>query len=517
MDGFMAAAFVSMSIHQIKLMLGVPVKVRVGIFKMVYLIMDMFKSISKANVASVIIGIVSLCILIFVKYFINKRFRVKLPVPIPIDLFVMIASTLASHYGKFEERFGLDIVGVIPKGVPRPTLPSPKLMQGNVPDAFAVAILSYLHVYMMATLFGKRHNYPSDPNQELFACGMANSFGGFFACIGASSSPPRCFVMEATGGKSQVAYFISGVVVLLFMFFLAPLLEALPISILASIIFSASFPLLNQCCMCVTYWKTNKYDFAIWFVTAVSTFLITIETGMAVGIIFSCFTTVFKSQKPYSTTLVASHHGILVATAKYASFNNNNHGLEIFCFNGPVYFATVDIFRSELFKATVSPSEIKSINTSASFGNGNEGQELMTVLHTDLEDPSDCNWLDHEASNDDHKLSESEGYDKGNPPTPLTFVGKENQGNATKSKIAHAIIIDCCRIPFIDTVGAKCFSTLRADYDQFGVSLLLAGCTEDVRAQFMRMPQCEGLVASSLYPSVYDAIAACKRDRHLRV
>jgi len=67
-----------------------------------------------------------------------------------------------------------------------------------------LAIVSYMMVAMMATLFAQRHQYKVDNNQELAANGLACIIGSFLNSLAASTSPPRCFLMESTGGRTQV-------------------------------------------------------------------------------------------------------------------------------------------------------------------------------------------------------------------------------------------------------------------------------------------------------------------------
>lgn len=493
-SGFLTGANLRVLTHQVKLMLGVDTKPRVGVLSWVYMVYDIFANITTANWMSIIIAALSMTSLIFVKYVINERFKDKLPVPLPIDLAVVIIATLASYYTDLQNNFGVDIVNYIPKGVPEPTLPSLKHMMEYLGDAFALAIVGYLLMYMMAVLFSKRHNYPCDPDQELFACGIANAFGGFFGCIGASSSPPRCFVMELTGGQTQLAYFISGILVLIIMLFLAPLLEALPICVLASIIFVACIPLFEQYRMCVTYWRTNKYDFSIWLVTCVVTLITTIDMGMAAGIIYSFVVTVYKTQRPHTATLVPSEGGILIDSALYANIDKRLQGVKIFSYDGPVYFATVETFKKKLFEALPSPSALTKSNQVVFLQKKVESQEMEP--------------LNGESKmNGSQEKPEGEELEKnGDATVPLTF---NNSAEADKDT-PNTIIVDCSRIPFTDTPGAKTFAALYSEYDKVGVRFWLAACTEDIKAQFTRVPLCAELYSNALYPSIYDALIACR-------
>jgi len=101
----------------------------------------------------------------------------------------------------------LQVVNEIPYGIPAPVIPSPKLMYSYWFEGFMVAIISYFLVAMMAVLFAQRHDYIVDNNQELAANGLSCIVGAFFNSLASSTSPPRCFLMESTGGRTQVCSF----------------------------------------------------------------------------------------------------------------------------------------------------------------------------------------------------------------------------------------------------------------------------------------------------------------------
>jgi len=71
-------------------------------------------------------------------------------------------------------------------------------------EGFMLALISYFMVAMMAILFAQRHDYTIDNNQELAANGLSCIVGAFFNSLASSTSPPRCFLMESTGGRTQV-------------------------------------------------------------------------------------------------------------------------------------------------------------------------------------------------------------------------------------------------------------------------------------------------------------------------
>ena len=98
----------------------------------------------------------------------------------------------------------LQVVDEIPYGIPAPVVPSLNLMYSFWLEGVMLAVMSYFVVAMMAILFAQRHNYSFDNNQELAATGLSCIVGSFFNSLAASTSPPRCFLMESTGGRTQV-------------------------------------------------------------------------------------------------------------------------------------------------------------------------------------------------------------------------------------------------------------------------------------------------------------------------
>ena len=54
--------------------------------------------------------------LYIVKIHVNEKFKNKLPVPIPVELIVVVVGTVASYFGKFNQKYGVKIIGDLPLG-----------------------------------------------------------------------------------------------------------------------------------------------------------------------------------------------------------------------------------------------------------------------------------------------------------------------------------------------------------------------------------------------------------------
>lgn len=89
---------------------------------------------------------------------------------------------------------------------------------------------------------------------------------------------------------------VSAMVVLVTIYFIAPLFEALPLCVLASIVVVASIPLFVHYTMWRTYWCTDHYDLAIWLVSFIGTFVTGVDYGMITGVAFSVIVIHFRMQ-----------------------------------------------------------------------------------------------------------------------------------------------------------------------------------------------------------------------------
>ena len=72
--------------------------------------------IEYTNIATLVISLISMVFIYCVKHFVNEKFKEKMPVPIPVDLIVIITGTVVSYFVKFKERWHVAIVGDIPLG-----------------------------------------------------------------------------------------------------------------------------------------------------------------------------------------------------------------------------------------------------------------------------------------------------------------------------------------------------------------------------------------------------------------
>ncbi|XP_019390262.1 PREDICTED: sulfate transporter-like [Crocodylus porosus] len=102
LSGFVTGASFTILTSQAKYLLGLDIPRSNGIGSLITTWINIFKNIHKSNICDLITSVLCLLILVPTKEM-NEYFKSKLKAPIPIELVVIVAATLASHFGKLKE------------------------------------------------------------------------------------------------------------------------------------------------------------------------------------------------------------------------------------------------------------------------------------------------------------------------------------------------------------------------------------------------------------------------------
>lgn len=108
-------------------------------------------------------------ILLFNNEWLKQRLAKITKFPLPMELIVIVLSMLLSKFGDIGNNWNVFLVGDIPGGLPTPIIPKFSLWKELLPDAIAIAFVSYSVSISLAILFAKKSNYEIDFNQELLA------------------------------------------------------------------------------------------------------------------------------------------------------------------------------------------------------------------------------------------------------------------------------------------------------------------------------------------------------------
>lgn len=336
--GFTFAAAVIIAIKQVKYLLKVePVSAQYFFDELIFHLIN----IGKVHQPTLLLSAIALIAL-----WISKKMAGKFP----MSLVLVILGTVLSYFIGFD-RFGIDLVGVLPEGLPSFSIPQWDSfpMKRLLPLAFTLALMGFVEIYSIGQRLQSRHKgeYEIDANKELIGIGLGNLVGSFFKSFPTTAGFSRSAVNEAAGAQTGVASLISILVIILSLLFLMPAFRYLPEALLGAIIFVAVLGLIDMK-QARSIWKNDKYDFAMLLASFAGTLILGIEWGIGVGILLSLVVLIYKTSNPHMAVL-----GRVEGTSYFRNldrFNTaiNDPTVSIIRFDARLYFANVGSLRSKI-------------------------------------------------------------------------------------------------------------------------------------------------------------------------
>ncbi|KAM9342451.1 solute carrier family 26 member 6-like [Pholidichthys leucotaenia] len=533
--GYTTGSACHVCVSQLKYLFGVKPSRFTGPLSLIYTLVDICKLLPQTKIPELVVSLVALTVLIVAKE-INDCYRQKLPLPIPIELIVIIAATIITHFCGLTSKYFIDVVGEIPSGLKAPQAPDASLFSSVIGDAFAVAIVGFAINISLGKTFALKHGYKVDNNQELVSLGLSNTVGGFFQCYAVTSSLSRSLVQESTGGKTQVAGVISSIIVLITVLKIGSLFEDLPKAVLSTIVFVNLKGMFKQFMDLPMLWKTNKVDLMVWLVTFISTVLLNLDLGLAVSIGFSMLTVIFRTQLPRYSIL-----GNVPGTELYLDIDTYKEakeipGIKIFRSSTTIYYTNAEMFLDALQEKTgIEMGKLL-------------GAKKKRDAKQKLKDEKEKKKAKKEAKRQEKEMRRHQGNgvalnltetgpnssDKGQancayePDRTVFDPDEDSQNSKSFSHISqyemekgkacgcgtHSIILDISTTSFVDTVTVKTLKSVFRDYGDVDLEVFLAGCQACVVDQLETAGFfSESIPKSRLFVTVHDAILHILKKR----
>ncbi|XP_066129080.1 sulfate transporter isoform X1 [Saccopteryx bilineata] len=471
LSGFVTGASFTILTSQAKYLLGLSLPRTHGVGSLITTWIHIFRNIRKTNLCDLITSLLCLLVLLPTKE-LNEHFKSKLKAPIPTELIVVVAATLASHFGRLHEKYNTSVAGHIPTGFMPPQAPDWNLIPSVATDAVAISIIGFAITVSLSEMFAKKHGYTVKANQEMYAIGFCNIIPSFFHCFTTSAALAKTLVKESTGCQTQLSGVVTALVLLLVFLVIAPLFHSLQKCVLGVITIVNLRGALHKFKDLPRMWRVNRIDTVIWFVTMLSSALISTEIGLLIGVCFSMFCVILRTQKPKSSLLgLVGESELFESMSAYKNLQTKP-GIKIFRFVAPLYYINKECFKSTLYKKTLNPIYVKAAQKKAA--KRKIKKEAVTL-----------SGIPDEVS---VQLS----------PDPLEL---------------HAIVIDCSSIQFLDTAGIHTLKEVRSDYEAIGIQVLLAQCNPSVRDSLARGEYCKK-EDENLFYSVYEAVAFAEESQN---
>uniref|UniRef100_A0A3Q0SBI5 Solute carrier family 26 member 6 n=1 Tax=Amphilophus citrinellus TaxID=61819 RepID=A0A3Q0SBI5_AMPCI len=452
--GYTTGAAIHVIVSQLKYTFGIYPERHSGPVSLIYTVVEICYLIPQTNIGTLVVSIVTIISLIMAKE-LNACLSKKLPVPIPVELIVIIIATVISWQVNLEAKYGVDVVGVIPSGLQPPVVPAASLFGQVIGDAFALAVVGYGIAISLGRIFALKYGYKVDSNQELIALGLSNSIGGFFQCFAVSCSMSRSLVQESTGGKTQVGREFKKTH------------SIRQSAVLAAIIFVNLHGMMKQFLDIPALWRSNRVDMLIWVATFILTLLLNPDMGLAASIGFSMLTVIFRTQLPKYSVL-----GQIPETDVYKPLDEYHQvkkvpGILIFRSSATLYFANAEMYQDAL--------------------GAKSGIDITKFLSAKKK---------LEAKRKRHEKKEAKKAKKELKKNSVEVV-RTAQDIIDKERdpsLPRAIILDLSPANFLDTVGVKTLRSVSGVVD----SLQTGGFFNDK------------VTKSCLFTTVHDAVLHCQ-------
>jgi len=341
--GYMNGIALTVLLSQVPKLLGFSVKTE-GPLRQVWAIVQQVLA-GRTNVVALAIGGGTLALILLLKRYPR----------LPGVLIAVVAATVLVGALDLATGAGVSVLGPLPQGLPKPTLP---LIQFSdlvpiVTGGLAVALVSFADTSVLSRTYAARLRTRVDPNQEMVGLGVANFAAGFFQGFPISSSSSRTPVAEAAGSKTQLTGVVGAIAIALLLVVAPNLLQHLPNTALAAVVIAAAIGLFEFSDLRRIY-RIQRWEFWLSMACFAGVAVLGTIPGIALAIVIAVIEFLWDGWRPHSAVLgrvdsVKGYHDI----TRYPQARLIP-GLVMLRWDAPLFFANAELFHDRVLQAIAS-------------------------------------------------------------------------------------------------------------------------------------------------------------------
>ena len=239
-----------------------------------------------------VVGMVALVGILVLRFTVPK---------VPGALALVVGGLIAS---KALDLAGRDIamVGDVPRGFPRPSVPGGDLIWDNAATiataAFALLLIGFSQTAGDARMFAGRHQYRIDVEPGIGRPGYVQPRCRAVPGHAGVDQPVREFVERCFRRPHPVASIVTGVMVVLTMLILAPLFSDLPKAVLGVLIIDAVVFGMMDVPEMRRLWSVKRFDFWIAVAAILAVLSFGVLGGVIIGMVLSVGWLIYVSSHP---------------------------------------------------------------------------------------------------------------------------------------------------------------------------------------------------------------------------
>ncbi|MGV2982098.1 SulP family inorganic anion transporter [Microbacterium sp. AGC85] len=341
--GFVGGLALDILISQIAKMLGVRIESG-GEF--VEKISGLVTGIGSTNLWSLGISVVSVTVLVIGRRVLSV---------VPWALVVMIAATLLVLGAGLGDR-GVAVLGPVPAGAP--TLTWPVLDWQTwlllVPSAMALTLVTTAEGLLVSRSYGEKRHYPTEPNRDLLAFGVANVAAGVQGSFAVGSSTSRTAAMDQSGSRTQLPSLVLAAGTLLLLLFGTGLLEDIPSPAIGAIVAVAILPLLGIQEF-RALWRIDRFEFTIGAVCFLVTLFVGSIPGILIAFVLALINLARRASSPTIDLLGTDGRATASLLDPAPSGAVTAPGIVVIRIAAPLFFANADAFSRAVRAAVDAP------------------------------------------------------------------------------------------------------------------------------------------------------------------
>ena len=356
MSGFISASAMIIGLSQVKHILGFDIKKSKYIYE---ILGDLFTNIRLTNSTCLITSLFFIIFLMTINY-INKKYKNNkylLFIKSISSLLVCLVGIILVHYGNWDDRYKIKIVGDIPGGLPPVgfQLRNDKL-DYLIPTALSLTIVGFLESIAITKSIAQEYKYKINANQELLALGIVNIICSIFSGYPTTGSFSRSSISKSLNSSSQLTSIIVSITIFLTLLVLTKVFKNLPKLCLGCIVISSVVNLVDIK-YCYRLFLISRSDCLVWITSFLGTLFLGVEYGLLTSVLISLFIIIKKSIKLDINLMWKNGDGEYIDILK----SDNGYFPKKFIIlkiNSSIYFANVNSILPKILEILAKLSEL---------------------------------------------------------------------------------------------------------------------------------------------------------------
>ena len=297
------------------------------------------QGLDQTDAATLVMGVAVLVVLLGLP---------RLTTKVPAVLVAVVGATVVSALLGLSDD-GVATVGVLPAGVPSPSLPwtSASDIGPLLVAAVGITMVSLTDTIATAASFAARRGDEVDPDQEMIGMGAANVAASLFQGFAISTSGSRTAVAEESGAKSQLTGLVGAGVVVVLLLFLNGLLADLPQSALAAVVIAAALSLMDFAVL-RRYLKVRRSAFVLSLVATAGVIFLGVLEGIVLAIVLAVLLFFKRSWWPHGAVLGRVSDSEGWHSIEFYPEAEQLPGIVVYRWEAPLFFANAGAFRQQV-------------------------------------------------------------------------------------------------------------------------------------------------------------------------